>query len=97
MNWSQCKVFVRSAESLHWERWSEEYVIFNEASGQTHQMDAVKAFVLSLLESHPQNFLALLEELNTVPVLCDAPNLPSVLESILDEFATIGLVEAIAQ
>lgn len=39
--------------SFHWASWDDEYVVFDEASGQTHLLDPVKAYVLDALSDGP--------------------------------------------
>jgi len=78
---------------LHWVSWDDEYVVFDESSGQTHQLDSVRAFVLNFLGADAHSFEAILTELATVPVLADVPQLLELLKTILNELSTHGLVE----
>jgi len=86
----------RSATKLYWRCWNDEYVVFDETSGHTHQLDPVRAFVLNLLGPSPQSFETILEELSSVPVLADEYQLPERLLAILNELTTLGLVEEAA-
>jgi len=36
--------------SLHWLQWEDDYVVFDEASGLTHQLDTPTAHVLMCIE-----------------------------------------------
>lgn len=36
--------------SLHWRCWDDEFVVFDAGSGQTHQLDALTASTLMMLE-----------------------------------------------
>lgn len=83
----------RAATKLYWRCWNDDYVVFDETSGHTHQLDPVRAFVLNLLGSSPQSFGAILEELSSIPVLADEHQLPDRLLAILKELNTLGLVE----
>ena len=38
---------------LLWKSWDEEVIVFNQASGQTHLLDALSAEVLRELEQRP--------------------------------------------
>ena len=85
-----------SAPYLHWAAWNDEYVVFDEASGQTHQLDAVRAYILHLLSDRPQTLLDVvhaLAELSAVPTKLVTR---AVVSAILGEFETCGLAEAIA-
>lgn len=87
---------TRAAVSLHWVRWDDEYVVFEEASGQTHQLDAVRAFILNILAVEPLQYEVILEELIGIPALTEEPQLDGLLNNILNEFSTRGLVEVTA-
>lgn len=44
------RLFQRCAiSSFHWAFWDDEYVVFDEASGQTHLLDPIKAYILDVL------------------------------------------------
>lgn len=45
--------------ALHWRHWGEEWVSFDEGSGQTFVTDAVVAAALMVLESGPQTLVEL--------------------------------------
>lgn len=83
----------RTATKLYWRCWSDEYVVFDETSGHTHQLDPVRAFVLNLLGASPQTFGVILEELSGVPALAEVHQLSDRLLAILNELSTLGLVE----
>lgn len=83
----------RSAAKLYWRCWNDEYVVFDETSGHTHQLDPVRAFVLNLLGASPQSFGAILDDLSSVPVLANEHQLADRLLAILNELSMLGLVE----
>ena len=87
----------RAATRLYWQCWNDEYIVFDETSGHTHQLDPVRAFVLNLLSVSSQSFGAILEELLSIPVLTAEHQLSERLTSILNEFITLGLVEEAVQ
>lgn len=78
---------------MHWASWNDEYVVFDEGSGQTHQMDSVRAFVLDRLCDGRQSPGKLAIDLASIPTLADTPNLTDLVETILNEFCGHGLVE----
>jgi PqqD family protein of HPr-rel-A system len=79
---------------LHWASWDDEYVVFDEGSGQTHQMDSVRAFLLDMMCERPRKLDELHSELSRIPSLSNGLDLKLLLNSILSEFSTHGLVEA---
>ncbi len=78
---------------MHWAAWADEYVVFDEGSGQTHQMDSVRAFVLDRLCDGLQSPGSLASELASIPTLADTPELTKLVKTILDEFCVNGLAE----
>lgn len=82
---------------LHWQTWGDEHVVFDESSGQTHQLDSLRAFVLNALETGGRTVEMLLEDLVASTSTADLSNLSSVLITVLTELGSRGLVEAIAR
>ncbi|WP_367846798.1 HPr-rel-A system PqqD family peptide chaperone [Rhodoferax sp. WC2427] len=78
---------------MHWASWDDAYVVFDEGSGQTHQMDSVRAFVLDRLCEGVQSTDKLAAELASIPALADTSGLAALVETILDEFCGHGLAE----
>ncbi|MCC6512013.1 MAG: hypothetical protein IT423_23140 [Pirellulaceae bacterium] len=68
--------------------------MFEELSGQTHQMDPVKAFLLHLLNDGAQELDALVTEFASVPEFADSVRISALLTKAMDELCTHGLVEA---
>lgn len=86
---------ISPSVNLHWRCWGDEYVVFDEASGYTHQLDPVRAFVLNFLGTGFYPFEVVLTELTTIPALVEVPELSELLKVILGEFITHGLVEVL--
>ena len=81
---------------LHWVGWGDEYVVFEESSGETHQLDAFRAFVLnSAIEGVVQVDGLLADMVNTVPVE-DHQATAQALQSVLGELETVGLLERVS-
>lgn len=85
---------IRDGARLHWAGWDDEFVVFNESSGQTHQLDALRAFVLNLLVESPRTWDEALTEVhaalssdNTASQVADA------LSAALAAFKQHGLVD----
>jgi len=81
---------------LHWVSWNDEYVVFDESSGQTHLLDPLRAFVLNFLSAGCYPFEVVLTELTAIPALADSLRLSELLKAILSEFGALGLVEVTA-
>lgn len=93
----KCYRLHSTPPNLHWAGWDDEYVVFDEASGQTHQLDAVRAFVLHTLSEGPQtttDIICAFAELLTFPK--ESVTHGNVV-AIFSEFETCGLVEVVAQ
>ena len=78
---------------MHWASWDDEYVVFGQGSGQTHQMDSVRAYALDRLCEGVQSAGNLAAELASVPTLANTSNLIILVETILNEFCVCGLAE----
>lgn len=68
--------------------------MFDEGSGQTHQMDSVRAFILNILGEKSYSFDNLAAELASTSSLAHDDQLNALIEKILNELCTHGLVEA---
>lgn len=87
---------VRPVCRLHWACWNDEYVVFDEASGQTHQLDPIRAFVLQLLSEGVQTFSGVLQALSEPQLVPDFIHLDAQLKTIFTEFEAAGLLETVA-
>lgn len=65
------RVQLCTLSSFLWASWDDEYVVFDEASGQTHQLDPIKAFVLDVLTDGPMDVASL------TPLVSDALAVPA--------------------
>ncbi|HKZ08189.1 MAG TPA: HPr-rel-A system PqqD family peptide chaperone [Methylomirabilota bacterium] len=74
---------------LHWKHWDDEYVVFDEGSGDTHLLDPLAAEVLKALEEQPADVPALLARLGFV----DDREIEAHLRATLERFRDIGLAE----
>jgi PqqD family protein of HPr-rel-A system len=88
----EARYAVDSLVQLHWASWDDEYVVFDEYSGQTHQLDALRAYVLHTLSDAPKSVDMLTAEIGDV-ALHYGESLHETLVSILNEFQATGLVE----
>jgi PqqD family protein of HPr-rel-A system len=88
---------VNPVVKLHWATWNDQYVVFDETSGQTHLIEAANALVLDLLVNDTLSFDALHKELATLSAPLQGANLSDWLISVVTEFETSGLLEEIRQ
>lgn len=85
---------IRANARLHWAGWNDEFVVFNESSGQTHQLDALRAFVLNLLVESPRTWDEALNELRAaLKPGHDNPDAAEALRAALTAFEQHGLVD----
>ena len=80
---------------MHWATWDDEYVIFDEGSGQTHHVDAVRAFVVNRVLDGECSATNLVDVLANIPHLANSFNVEELVENILNELCSHGLVEAV--
>lgn len=78
---------------LHWVGWADEYVVFEESSGQTHHLDAFRAFVLNATLEGDASVKKLLEEITGVMAFESPQAADQVLSSVIKEFEALGLLE----
>ncbi|MDS4039665.1 MAG: HPr-rel-A system PqqD family peptide chaperone [Candidatus Competibacter sp.] len=81
--------------NLHWRKWdSEEYVIFNAASGQTHFLNILGFETLMLLQKKPLNIFELGRQLSLKfeDFLLDEET-QTYIENMLVDLDNLGLVE----
>lgn len=86
---------LRSVARLHWACWDDEYVVFDETSGQTHQLDPLRAFVLHLLSERSQTFSAITRVLSALPAFPADFCANEILRTVINEFEARGLVEVV--
>lgn len=86
---------IHPAIRLHWASWDSEYVVFDETSGQTYQLDSVRAFILNTLCEGECTFAKIIAELSIIEDLAKNPDLTQLTNSILRELCANGLSEAI--
>jgi PqqD family protein of HPr-rel-A system len=78
---------------LHWHALEEDYIVFDETSGQTHQLDAIRAFVLSALQESDLSAQAIFKALDLVIKPEAETTLEVLAQEILNEFVSHGLAE----
>jgi PqqD family protein of HPr-rel-A system len=89
----QPKFNLNPAVRLHWCSWAGECVVFEEASGQTHILDPLRAFVLNSIADSPQTLEELLLDISTAIVVEQTEEIERLAQLALREFETLGLLE----
>lgn len=78
---------------MHYRHWGNEWVVFDVGSGQTHEMDTVSAVCLMHCEN---GWISLLDMAQGVMQDLDLPSTAALTDSLqtaLDQFARLGLLE----
>ena len=92
-----CAYRLNPVVRLSWVAWNDEYVVFDETSGQTHQMDPLRAYVLNALDGEAKRFQLLLDEVSGLAEQLGEAKVSELLAQVLQDFETHGLVEAVPQ
>lgn len=80
---------------LHWICWDDEYVVFDEGSGDTHLLDLLAAEVLKVLEQGPGAEPALVERVAARLDIEPDAELERRIGEAIQKFRAVGLVEPI--
>ena len=78
---------------LHWKVWDDEFVIFDEGSGDTHLLDPLAAELVKVLQESPGHVPALARRLVARLDLELDADLTGRVRELVDRFVAIGLVE----
>ena len=84
---------LNPTSGLHWRCWDDEWVVFDQGSGQTHLMRPLQAATLMQFGAQPLSFEQLLDK-----VAADMPSLPpsdlaSAVSLAIDQLVGLGLLE----
>lgn len=77
--------------SLHWLEWGNEYVVFNEASGLTHHLDAPTARALMCIEEGATDVDLLVQKWGASDSDVDAAH--AALRFIMEQLASANLID----
>jgi PqqD family protein of HPr-rel-A system len=78
---------------LHWKAWDDEFVIFDEGSGDTHLLDPLAAEFLKVLEESPGEVPGLARRLGARLDLARDADLTRRVRELVERFVAVGLVE----
>ena len=78
---------------MHWKGWDDEFVVFDEGSGDTHLLDPLAAELLKVLEDSPGQLSALTGRITARLDLATDPQLAGRMRELMERFVAAGLVE----
>lgn len=80
---------------LHWRQWEDEWLVFERASGRTHQMNSLSAFVAMSLENGESSLDALVDQVSGQFDLADSAQTRIAVLAVVRQFEDLGLVIAL--
>jgi len=80
--------------SVHWLHWDGEFVVFDEVSGRTHQLDAQTAHALMCIEDGVTGIDALADRWCANDPNCDAR---TALTFVLDQLLSANLIDSFSE
>jgi PqqD family protein of HPr-rel-A system len=84
---------INPAVKLHWRLCGEDFVVFEESSGQTHLLEPVRAFLLNAFQEGQQDVGVIKRKLCEANASCNSEGIEFIFNQIIDEFKAIGLIE----
>ena len=87
---------LNPAVDLYWRHWDSDWVVFDVASGDTHQIDELTACALLCLEEGPLDDEALVAEVAAATSLPEEAIQP-VLHGAVRELTRLGLVDTLLE
>jgi len=87
---------LNPAVGLHWRHWDSDWVVFDVASGNTHQLDELTACALLCLEEGPLHDDALVAEVAAATSLPEEA-IRLALQGAVVELIQLGLVDTVLE
>jgi PqqD family protein of HPr-rel-A system len=88
------EIWQLAADSdLHWRCWDGEWVVYNDASGDTHLLDSLAVIALKALAEGPAEADALCRNLAQSMDLAADDRLAGTVGDMLRELGRLGLVD----
>lgn len=81
-----------SEQALLWERFDDDYLVYNAHSGETHFLNISAAEVLKLLRTGPMDLPSMVAELQAVFDTDDEHALAQHISRVIQEFDHAGLI-----
>lgn len=79
--------------SFHWRRWGDEWVVFDEGSGDTYHLDGLSAVALMCLAAGPCSLAELSRQVSIETDLPEGKELSCALASVVEKFSALELIE----
>lgn len=87
---------IRSGASLHWQRWEQDFIVFDAGSGHTHQLDALTASALLAIEESSSSTDVLMAWL-VVDLSLPVEALQLALPTVIEQLRSVGLIDIISE
>jgi PqqD family protein of HPr-rel-A system len=84
---------LAQGSQLHWKCWDDEFVVFDEGSGDTHLLDALAAEVLKALEDAPGDVPTLIARVAGRLRIEPDPEIERHIRATMQRFREAGLAE----
>lgn len=90
---SQDRWLLLSPSAISWREWGDGVVLYNDATGHTHQLSPLGSEVMFALLRHPEGIRApsLVDEISTRADASPFPSLPEEIERVLDELLKLKI------
>ncbi|MDP2370731.1 HPr-rel-A system PqqD family peptide chaperone [Rhodoferax sp.] len=85
---------LNPASDLHWRCWDNEWVLFDQGSGQTHLINPISAGTLMQFGAQSLSFQQLLDKVATDMSLTTGPELASAVSQAVEQLVGLGLLES---
>jgi PqqD family protein of HPr-rel-A system len=86
---------LNKLSKLVWRRWGDEWVAFDAAADDTHQLDPIAAVALMCFEAGPHDLAALKAQVSVELDLPDDETLSHRLGELVQQFTLLGLIEPV--
>jgi PqqD family protein of HPr-rel-A system len=90
---SEARWELAQGSQLHWKSWDDEFVVFDEGSGDTHLLDPLAAEVLKTLEEAPGDVPSLIARVASRLGIERAPEIERHIRATIQRFHEAGLAE----
>jgi PqqD family protein of HPr-rel-A system len=87
---------VRPLCKLHWRQFGDDWVVYDEGSGDTHRLDTVSAVALMCLAEATLSEGELTQQVAAETDLPEGEELSRALASVIERFSGTGLIEPAA-
>jgi PqqD family protein of HPr-rel-A system len=86
------RIRLKPGMRLTWRQWDNEFVVFDDASGRTHQLGESTACALLLIDEEPAEPVTLAERMS-VELSCSPGEVANVLPDIIRQLSSADLIE----